>query len=217
MAAPAKPFDQWTIDDYIADMKAEKIADTVKSIYQQESSSGKADTSKPNSQGIRGPMQVGESAFQDVINAGYLPKTAKREVDSDNIRAGIAYLLEASRKHNTTDPRILAAYYHGGPNAVRNAQLVQDRMKLSDSLGKTTGSYVEDVASRAGAGQAPVQAAPKPQSAPDDKTFYSAAVEKIKAARAAGNAEIERRIRELVDQYAIMRGHKTKEQEENGD
>jgi hypothetical protein len=42
-------------------------------------------------------------------------------------------------------------------------------------------------------------------------------VEKIKAARAAGNAEIERRIRELVDQYAIMRGHKTKEQEENGD
>jgi Transglycosylase SLT domain len=74
--------------------------------------------------------------------------------------------------------------------------------------------YDYSLVDKVGADQA---ARPAKSSGYDDKSFYSTAVEKIKAARAAGNAEIERRVRELVDQYAIMRGHKKKEQEENGD
>jgi hypothetical protein len=77
--------------------------------------------------------------------------------------------------------------------------------------------YDYGLVDKVGADQAAQASKPAKSSGYDDKTFYSTAVEKIKAARAAGNAEIERRVRELVDQYAIMRGHKKKEQEENGD
>lgn len=229
MAKPAAPK---TFEELLAEMGAQDIAPVARAIYQQESSGGKADTRKANSSGAIGPMQVTPLAFKDAIRKGYLPKTAKITNPEDSTRAGIAYLMEASKIHRTTDPAILGAYYHGGPRAVQNAQLVAGRMGLSDPLGKTTGAYAEDIVARVAReqGQAAQQAPRTPvnpqamtHQAPhrprDEIAMFRQGVEsRFAAAMQRGDKAKAKQIRDMAYDYALKQGWvKAPQETENGD
>lgn len=117
-------------------------------IYGQESSSGKADTSKVNSQNVTGPMQVQEGTFKGMKDKGIIPKDYDWRNPEHNKAAGYAWVDYLSQKYNG-DPEKVAAAYYGGEGAVaedgtikrhwRNKQRPQD---------PTVGQYVDQVVGR---------------------------------------------------------------------
>jgi hypothetical protein len=118
--------------------------DFVRSVFAQESSSGKADTSKPNDKGARGPMQVKEIAFRDMQQRGYIPKDYRWDNPEHSAEAGVAYLKHGIKTHGG-DTRKAAAFYFGGPDAVRKDGTIE--MDRSD--GKTTvREYIDKTHSR---------------------------------------------------------------------
>lgn len=85
-----------------------------------ESSSGKADTSKPNYAGARGPMQVLRSTFKQMQDEGYIPKNYKWANPQHSLEAGVAYLKYLSDRFSSTNYRVLGAGFYGGPSAVKD-------------------------------------------------------------------------------------------------
>jgi hypothetical protein len=123
--------------------------DLVRSIYQQESSSGAVDTSKPNASGARGPLQVTEIAFKDMQQRGYVPKEYRWDNPQHSAEAGVAYLKHALKTHGDDDEKA-AAFYFGGPDAIgKDGTIRRERM---DANKKTIGAYVDEVKKRIAVG-----------------------------------------------------------------
>jgi hypothetical protein len=132
------------LDDAIDRQGLGEHRDFVRSVFAQESSSGKADTSKPNDKGARGPMQVREIAFRDMQQRGYIPKDYRWDNPEHSAEAGVAYLKHGIKTYNG-DTRKAAAFYFGGPDAVRKDGTIE--MDRSD--GKTTvREYIDKTHSR---------------------------------------------------------------------
>ena len=143
------------LDQIIKDQGAEELAPTIKSIYQTESSSGRADTSKVGPGGALGPMQVIKSTFDQMKAEGRIPKDAQWNNPYDNAAAGVAYIKSNSERFNTTDPYLLRATYLGGPGVVRPDGTIDTSRR--DALGTSVGEYAAGYGSpgaRAGAGSA---------------------------------------------------------------
>lgn len=117
-------------------------------IYGQESSYGKADTSKVNSQNVTGPMQMMEGTFNRAKAMGLIPKDYDWKNPEHNKEAGFAWVQYLDKKYDG-DPAKVAAAYYGGEGAVgpdgqikrhwRNKQRPQD---------PTVGEYVDQVLAR---------------------------------------------------------------------
>lgn len=117
-------------------------------IYGQESSSGKADTSKVNSQDVTGPMQMQQGTFEGMKKLGLIPQDYDWRNPANNKDAGFKWVEYLSQKYNG-DPEKVAAAYYGGEGAVaadgtikrhwRNKQRPQD---------PTVGEYVDQVVAR---------------------------------------------------------------------
>jgi hypothetical protein len=118
--------------------------DFVRSIYQQESSSGAVDTSKPNASGARGPLQVTEIAFRDMQQRGYIPKEYRWDNPQHSAEAGVAYLKHAYQTYGDDDNKA-AAFYFGGPGAINKDGTINDQR--SDGR-KTIGEYRREVTAR---------------------------------------------------------------------
>lgn len=157
-----------------AEGKSGQIAEVAKSIYQQESGSGR-NTATSNA-GAVGGMQV-------------LPATFARMADADwdindpvqNARAGVRYidrLLQAAGG----DARLAAAGYYGGEGAIEKARRGEAVSDPRNPGAPNTLQYADQVTGRLGAQPKP---APKkgyePSKSPDD--FYS-------GPRSAGGIEI---------------------------
>lgn len=129
------------LDDAIDRQGLGDQRDFVRSVFAQESSSGKANTSKPNDKGARGPMQVREIAFRDVQQRGYIPKDYRWDNPEHSAEAGVAYLKHAIKTHGG-DTRKAAAFYFGGPDAVRKDGTIEmdrsdGRMTVREYIDKT--------------------------------------------------------------------------------
>ena len=133
-------------------------ADFIKSIYQQESSSGK--NTKTSNAGAVGGMQIIPSTFISVADKGWDINNPEH-----NLRAGIRY---ASQGFDAAggDPALAGAYYYGGPggmNKARQGVAVRDprNPNAPDTL-----EYGRQVASRMGGAASASPAAPTTPSAP---------------------------------------------------
>jgi hypothetical protein len=90
------------------------VAAVAKSIYQQESGSGKNTTT--SNAGAVGGMQVTPATFKQVADPGW-------DINDpvDNARAGVRYVQQMSQKAGG-DPALTAVGYYGGPGAIAKAQ-----------------------------------------------------------------------------------------------
>lgn len=137
------------IDLAIKNQKAEELAPVIKAIYEQESSSGKADTSEVNTSDVRGPMQVKKSTFKYLQDKGYIPKWYKWDNSQHNLEAGVAYNVYNSNRLGTKDPFHLGAAYYGGTGAVKGIGKVDVNRK--DPLrpkAPTVGQYAQQIQNR---------------------------------------------------------------------
>lgn len=136
---PSKP----DLDAAIQNQQAQHLLPIIKGVYDIESSSGKADTSKPNYAGARGPMQVRKQTFDDVKKRGLIPEEYKWSNGQHALEAGVAYLKHLSNHYKTTDPRILGAAYNGGPSAVnKDGTIDEDRVgDYANKLAAATKKY----------------------------------------------------------------------------
>lgn len=126
-------------------------------IYGQESSSGRADTSAVNAQGVTGPMQVMGSTFEGMKKLGIIPQEYDWRNPAHNKEAGFRWVAYLHEKYDG-DPAKIAAAYYGGEKAVSSDGTIKRDMKnLSRPNDPTVGEYVDSVLSRMG--QAPTQMA----------------------------------------------------------
>jgi hypothetical protein len=89
-------------------------AAVARSIYQQESGSGK--NTKTSNADAHGGMQIIPATFKSVADKGW-------DINDpvDNARAGVRYIKQLSEKAGG-DPALTAAGYYGGPGAIDKAQ-----------------------------------------------------------------------------------------------
>lgn len=90
------------------------LAQVARSIYQQESSSGK--NTKTSNAGAQGGMQIIPSTFASVADKGW--DIANPE---HNLRAGIRYLKQLDKLSGGV-PELTAAGYYGGPGGMAKAK-----------------------------------------------------------------------------------------------
>jgi len=115
--------------------------------YAQESSSGKADTSKPGIQGAQGPMQVTKDTFDTYKQKGVIPASYDLNDPGHAYASGVLILNDLHAKHNK-DINKVAAEYFGGPGAINADGSIN--VGRADANGKTIGSYVNDIRTRMG-------------------------------------------------------------------
>jgi SLT domain-containing protein len=107
-----------TKDPFGAALEAEgvtgQLADVARSIYQQESGSGK--NTKTSNAGAVGGMQIIPSTFSSVADKGW-------DINDPvhNARAGIRYLKQMD-KQSGGDAALTAAGYYGGPGGMEKAR-----------------------------------------------------------------------------------------------
>jgi len=115
----ANPWDSDPIVNPFEDaLKAEgltgKAADIARSIYQQESSSGK--NAKTSNAGAVGGMQIIPATFKSVAEKGW-----DINDPTQNARAGIRYVKQLFDQAGG-DPALTAAGYYGGPGGLEKAR-----------------------------------------------------------------------------------------------
>lgn len=135
------------------------LADIARSIYEQESGSGR--NTRTSSAGARGGMQILPGTFQEVADEGW-------DIDdpSHNARAGIRYLKKLYARADG-DAFLTAAGYYGGPGGMDKAR---EGVAVSDPRNPkapTTLQYAQQVAARVGKRESdPDAIAPKPKEGP---------------------------------------------------
>lgn len=117
-------------------------------IYGQESNSGKADTSKVNSQNVTGPMQIQKATFEGLKKNGVIPSNYDWQNPEHNKAAGFAHVADLAKTYKT--PEQVAAVYYGGPKAVNADGTINRDIKNTERPNDpTVGQYVDQVMSRA--------------------------------------------------------------------
>lgn len=117
-------------------------------IFGQESGNGKVDTSSPNYAGALGKGQILESTFNGLKANGKIPATAKWTNPADNELAAGAYMQEAWQATGGK-PELAAAYYYGGPKAVKDGQVVTFK-DLKNPKAPSTNEYSASILKRMG-------------------------------------------------------------------
>jgi len=128
-------------------------------IFGQESSSGKADTSKPNYAGAVGPMQIKQGTFDDLKKDGLIPQDYDINNPEHNKIAGNT-LIDKYAKDYKNDPDKIAAAYYGGPGAInKDGSINLDWHDKANPKAPTVGEYIQQVKQKAGLNIAPADMA----------------------------------------------------------
>lgn len=117
-------------------------------IYGQESSSGKADTSKVNSQNVTGPMQMMETTFNGMKKLGLIPESADWRNPTDNKNAGFKWVEYLSQKYNGDPEKVAAAYYAGEKAVNADGTINRHWGNKTRPQDPTVGQYVDQVVGR---------------------------------------------------------------------
>lgn len=132
------------VDPFEDALKAEglkgKAAEVARSIYQQESSSGK--NTKTSNAGAVGGMQIIPSTFKSVAD-----KDWDINDPTQNARAGIRYVKQLFEQAGG-DPALTAAGYYGGPGGLEKARRGVAVSDPRNPNAPTTLQYGQQVAAR---------------------------------------------------------------------
>jgi len=119
-------------------------------VYGQESSFGKADTSKPNYAGAHGPMQIIPSTFEGLKKQGLIPQNYDINNPAHNKEAGNALIADAYKRHGGNVDKVLAEYY-AGPKAINPNGTINTEMRdLKNPNAPTVGQYIPQAKSHVG-------------------------------------------------------------------
>lgn len=135
-SAKASPFDA----ALTAEGADPKIAEIARSIYQQESSSGK--NAKTSNAGAVGGMQIIPGTFKSVAD-----KDWDINDPTQNARAGIRYIKQLYEQAGG-DPALTAAGYYGGPGGLEKARRGVAVSDPRNPGAPTTLQYGQQVAAR---------------------------------------------------------------------
>lgn len=116
------------------------VADVARSIYEQESGSGR--NTKTSNAGAVGGMQVRPGTFKEVADPGWNIKDPV-----DNARAGVRYLRKMHDKAGG-DPVLTAAGYYGGPGGLEKARRGVSVSDPRNPNAPDTLQYAKQVAAR---------------------------------------------------------------------
>jgi len=130
----------------------------------QESSSGKADTSKPNYAGAQGPMQVTKATFDTYKAKGIIPKDYDLNDPAHGYASGILILNDLHKKHSG-DINKIAAEYYGGAGAINadgsiNLSRTGEPDPKNGKTGPSIGQYINDIRKRMNLPPADLTSAP---------------------------------------------------------
>lgn len=117
-----------------------RLADVVRSIYHQESGSGR--NTKTSNAGAVGGMQIIPSTFNSVADKGWDIRDPV-----DNARAGVRYVARMYERAGG-DPALTAAGYYGGPGGLDKARRGIAVSDPRNPNAPTTLEYGQQVASR---------------------------------------------------------------------
>jgi hypothetical protein len=124
------------------------VKDVQNMVYGQESSFGKADTSKANYAGAVGPMQVTMPTFEGLKKKGLIPKEYDINNPKHNKEAGNALIADAYNRHQGDADKVLAEYY-GGPKAIsKTGEIATEMRDLKNSKAPTVGQYIQQAKSK---------------------------------------------------------------------
>ena len=124
------------------------VKDVQNMVYGQESSFGKADTSKPNYAGAQGPMQVTTKTFEGLKKNGLIPKNYDISNPIHNKEAGNALIADAYNRHGGDADKVLAEYY-AGPKAINSNGTINTEMRdLKNPNAPTVGQYIPQAKSK---------------------------------------------------------------------
>lgn len=144
-AADGQSYD---IDAIISSRGAEDLAPVIKSIYEQESSSGKAENlDKENYAGAKGPMQVTRDTFDAMRNKGMIPEDYSFDNLSHLAEAGVVLIQDLAKRYDN-DPEKIAAAYYGGPKAVTAQGINRNQRDKRNRKAPTVGQYADQVLAR---------------------------------------------------------------------
>ena len=119
-----------------------------KSVYDQESGSGSADTSKPNYAGAIGPMQILPKTFDWVKQLGKIPKDYDIKNPEHSKAAGDALLGYYHNKFKGDPKKVYAAYY-AGPDAVNKDGSINTHWRdKKNPKAPTVGQYIQQAMDR---------------------------------------------------------------------
>lgn len=121
----------------------------IAAIYEQESASGRADTSKPNNAGARGPMQVIRPTFEALKSKGIIPKDWDHANPEHSKEAGVRLVHILADKYSD-DPRKVAAAYYSGEKAVRADGSIANFQDRKNPTFPTTHQYVDQIVAKLG-------------------------------------------------------------------
>lgn len=137
----------YDIEGIISSRGAQDLAPIIRSIYEQESSSGKADTERENYAGAKGPMQVTRDTFEGMRLSGLIPENYSFDNQAHLAEAGVALIQDLARRYNN-DPEKIAAAYYGGPGAVTDRGIRRMRRDPKNPKAPTVGQYADQVLAR---------------------------------------------------------------------
>jgi soluble lytic murein transglycosylase-like protein len=130
---------------------AQSAGDIAQAIFAQESTSGKADTSKFNEYGVTGPMQIMDTTFKHYQDKGVIPRNYNISNPEHNLEAGKMIVNDIANKHGGDTEKIAAEYY-GGPGAINSDGSIK-RDRRPKNGGPTVGEYVDSIKSKLGGEQ----------------------------------------------------------------
>ena len=157
-------------------------------VFSTESSSGKADTTKPGIQGAVGPMQITADTWATNVSRGVIPKDLDINNPEHNKLGGEKILDYYYDKYNGDIDKTLAAY-HGGEGAINSDGTINRERK--DKLGTSIGEYITKTKASMGLTEAPAPAvaAKGPRPTPEQMEAESKVKSTFREQQARGAAE----------------------------
>lgn len=157
-------------------------------VFSTESSSGKADTTKPGIQGAVGPMQITADTWATNVSRGVIPKDLDINNPEHNKLGGEKILDYYYDKYNGDIDKTLAAY-HGGEGAINSDGTINKERK--DKLGTSIGEYITKTKASMGLTDAPAPAvaAKGPRPTPEQLEAESNVQKTFREQQARGAAE----------------------------
>jgi hypothetical protein len=119
------------------------------SIFEQESGSGRADTSQANYAGARGPMQVTKDTFEGLKREGLIPSDWQHDNPAHTTAAGVRLIARLNEQYDG-DPMKVAAAYYSGPKAIAADGTIKNLRDPKNPKAPTTHQYVRQVMARIG-------------------------------------------------------------------
>lgn len=138
-------------DQYHVNNALDKTSDEVKpiasAIFNQESDSGKVDTSKPNNRGAGGPGQITKGTFNDWQKKGIISPELKWDNPADNAKAATELITHYHKIYNG-DPHKIAAAYYSGSGAINSDGTIKDLKDPVNKNAPSTLQYASNIANQ---------------------------------------------------------------------